>query len=300
MVARMSRSAHVLRATVAAAVLAGATAGATGCGGKVPQHSGYKSKKAKPWEKAKALAFKKGEAEGEGDLSYAAYRRARWYALDLPADGELTVTLGQHGTNDRKVDIALEVLDGNNTVIGKADREDEDAFEDEKVRTLYELHAGRYLVHLYLQGRLDTAEYELKAKFEAKAVSGGAEFSAPLALLPPLPVVPIEDDTPIAKKKPSGPSGPRQPRPQPETPEKAPTGTAVNARIINVSVVDGGVEITVNRGTDTAGVVDGVKGRVGGVKNGEITLKGCGNRSCRAVVHATQDEVNGKPVTITP
>jgi hypothetical protein len=291
MVPRMSRSA--LLACAVAAIVAG---GAAGCGPKVPQHAGYKSKKAQPWAKAKPIAFKNGEGEVEGDLDYAAFRRAKWWAIDLPADGELTVTLAQHG-GENKVDIALEVLDPNFQVIGKADREEEDAFEEEKSRTLYELRAGRYLVHLYLQGRLDTAEYELKTRFAAKPVSGGAELAAQLAFPPELPVVPLDDDTPaVIKKKPGG-GGP--PRPRESEADKPVVTATVTGRIINVAVVDGGVEITINRGTDQ-GLANDAKGTVAGVKSGAIVLKNCGARSCRAFVKATPDQVAGKSVTVGP
>jgi hypothetical protein len=291
MVPRMSRS--VLLACAAAAIVAGATAG---CGPKVPQHAGYKSKKAQPWTKAKPIAFKNGEGEVEGDLDYAAYRRAKWWAIDLPVDGELTVTLSQHG-GENKVDVALEVLDPSFQIIGKADREEEDAFEEEKSRTLYELRAGRYLVHVYLQGRLDAAEYELKAKFEAKPVTGGAELAAQLPFPEALPLVPLDDDTPAVKKKPGGGGGPVRPR-EPE-PEKPVSTATVTGRIINVAVVDGGVEITINRGTDQ-GLANDAKGTVAGVKSGGIVLKNCGARSCRAFVKATPDQVAGKSVTVGP
>jgi hypothetical protein len=295
MVPRMSRSA--LLACAATLVVTGMLAG---CGPKVPQHPGYKSKKAQPWAKAKPIAWKNGEGEVEGDLDYAAYRRAKWWAVDLPADGELTVTLAQHG-GEKKVDVALEVLDGTTfQVITKADREEEDAFEEEKSRTLYELRAGRYLVHLYLQGRLDTAEYELKTKFAAKPVTssgGGAELAAQLAFPPDLPLVPLDDDTPaVARKRPTGGGTPRPREPEAEKPVMA---AAVTGRIINVAVVDGGVEITINRGTDQ-GLANDAKGTVAGVKNGTVTLKNCGARSCRAFVRATPDQVSGKTVTIGP
>jgi hypothetical protein len=74
---------------------------------------------------------------------------------------------------------------------------------------------------------------------------------------------------------------------------------AVTGRIINVAVVDGGVEITINRGTDQ-GLANDAKGTVAGVRNGAIVLKSCGARSCRAFVRATPDQVAGKSVTVGP
>ena len=67
----------------------------TACGGpQIPTHNGYKPKEAKPWKKPKALKFDdKGEAKAEGDLSYPDMRRARWYELNLPSSGQLTLGL---------------------------------------------------------------------------------------------------------------------------------------------------------------------------------------------------------------
>ncbi|HLL22968.1 MAG TPA: hypothetical protein VK427_12600, partial [Kofleriaceae bacterium] len=65
------------------------------CGGvKVPNHSGYKTATAKPWKKPKVLAWDdKLEAKAEGELAYKNYTRARWFAIDLPAPGEVTLRL---------------------------------------------------------------------------------------------------------------------------------------------------------------------------------------------------------------
>lgn len=77
------------RIVIAACVLLAACGGA-----QVPVHNGYKSEKAKPWKKPKALAFDdKMEAKAEGDLSYPDMRRAKWFVLDLPANGELAIRL---------------------------------------------------------------------------------------------------------------------------------------------------------------------------------------------------------------
>ena len=55
-------------------------------GTQIPQHNGYKAN-AKPWKKFKTLKFdEKGEAKADGDLSYANYRRAAWYAVDTLDD----------------------------------------------------------------------------------------------------------------------------------------------------------------------------------------------------------------------
>jgi hypothetical protein len=298
MVARMSRSA-LLACAAAAAVALGA------CGPKVPQHPGYKSKTAEPWKKAKAVKLKNGAGEVEGALDYAKYRRSRWHAVDLPGDGELTVTLAQHGGGDGKTDVAYEIVDSvSYKVLAKADREDEDAFEEEKLRTASDLRRGRYLVHVYLQGRLDTAEYELKVKYDAKALAESGPIATNLAFPPELPVVPIDDDTPVVKKPRGGGGGSRPRDPQPDKPDSdKPSGPTLSGpvagRVINVQTRDGGVEITINRGTDH-GLADGAKGRVDAVKNSDFTLTSCGNRSCKAFVRATADQVGGKGVTVGP
>ena len=64
------------------------------CGGsKVPEHPGYKSKKAQPWAKAKVLKLEKNAAKAEADLDYARYKRAKWYAVELPGPGSLDVQM---------------------------------------------------------------------------------------------------------------------------------------------------------------------------------------------------------------
>ena len=284
MVARMSRSLVVCAA--AAAALLGA-----GCGPKIPQHAGYKSKKAQPWLKAKAIALKNNEGQVEGDLAYADYRRAKWWAIDLPTDGEMTVTLEQSSSADRPSDIALEVLDPTYQVIVRADKEEEDALEGEKTRALYELRAGHYLVHLYLQGRLDAAEYELRVKFTPKEIAT-APSAADVAFLPDLPVVPIVDDTPVRPK----PRNPRrdEPRPTQPTTPTTPTTTAtgpIQGRVNGVEVGNGGTKITIGRGTE-AGVQPGMKGRVVGLAKGDFVVESCGAKECKATVKgASVDEV---------
>jgi hypothetical protein len=65
------------------------------CGGpQIPAHNGYKPKEAKPWQKAKTLKFDdKLEAKTDGDLSYPDMRRAHWYQLTLPSNGQLQLQL---------------------------------------------------------------------------------------------------------------------------------------------------------------------------------------------------------------
>ncbi|HRE02508.1 MAG TPA: hypothetical protein PLV68_14490, partial [Ilumatobacteraceae bacterium] len=78
--------------------------------------------------------------------------------------------------DEGEFDLGLEVLDPGNRVLVKSDLEDEDARELTKTRSLAGLTAGRYLVHIYLQGRLDNADYEIKVKFSSKSTEVASDF----------------------------------------------------------------------------------------------------------------------------
>ena len=138
---------------------------------------------------------------------------------------------------------------------------------------------------------------------------------AEVALLPPLPLVPVTDDSPASKstrephiRKPDT-KAPR--RDKPEKPDKAEKpdaassdqdapGVPTSARIINVSVVAGGTEITINRGVDH-GLAPGVAGHVAGVKQGAFSLASCAPRTCKAIVKASASDLSGvSKVTLKP
>ena len=114
--------------------------------------------KAKPWKKAKTLKFdEKNEAKAEGELSYRDYKRAAWFAADLAEPGQLDlkleITPPGDGTNE-EFDLGFEVLDPGNRVIAQlGPQEGDDAGEIQKTKSLLDLEPGKYLVHLYLQGR---------------------------------------------------------------------------------------------------------------------------------------------------
>jgi hypothetical protein len=278
---------------------------AAACGGTdIPTHSGYKSEKSKPWKKPKVLTFdEKGEAKVDGELSYLELRRAKWYAVDLPSEGELEVgcEISPPGDGDEEFDLAMEILDPNFQVISKADLDEDDAHELLKQRTLYELAPGRYLIHLYLQRRLDTAEFDLKLKYTAIAKAYESDFPAQVQFLPRLPVVPLLDDTPadqIAKRKPNiKRTGTTRVRQTPKKPED--TGKKISGTVINISVSGSESVITVNRGT-AQGVQDGMKGYVTGVKDGGFTTSGCTERNCKGKVGATPDQISksGKVIIV--
>jgi hypothetical protein len=280
--------------------------GAVGCGGAdIPMHSGYKNDKLKPWKKPKVIPLdEKGEGKVDGELNYAEYKRAKWYAVDLPADGELDVNIEispPGDAADEDFDLAMEVLDPNFQVISKADLDEEDAHEVIKNRALYDLAPGRYLIHLYLQRRIDTAEYDLKVHYIAQARAFESDFPAQVQFPPRLATVPPLDDTPadqirIAKKntvKRTGKGRTKEPKPPPED-----KGQKISAHVINVAVSGSESVITIDRGTNQ-GVSDGMKAYVKGVPGG-VTLNSCGERNCKAKVNATPDQIssNGGKVTI--
>jgi len=223
----------------------------TGCGGpQIPTHNGYKPKEAKPWKKPKVLKFDdKGEAKAEGDLSYPDMRRAKWFELGLPANGQLQLTLEVTPPGDAvndDFDLGMEVFDPSSHIVSKSDIDDEDAHELTKKKTLVDLAPGKYLVHLFLEGRMDSAEFVLRAAFKATAAAQiKSNFPAEVLFVPALPMVPIQDDTPRGYKTAVATPPPRRgnhhatttPTPAPTTPT-TPTAT-VTARIINVQVVPG-------------------------------------------------------------
>jgi len=291
-----------MRRIVLALVVLGA------CGGtQIPQHSGYKSEKSKPWSKAKTLNFdEKMEAKAEGDLHYGEYRRAKWYALELPTNGELAIKLEAtppgEGTNE-DFDLAMEILDPGNRVISKADSEEEDVGELNKVRTLYDLAPGRYLVHIYLQGRLDNADYVLRAQFKRTAAAEvKSDFPAPVMFLSALPMVPLNDDTPpgYQKKAVAVVTIRKGNRPKVEKVVAPPPSTSKTARIIGLSVTGGGTQITMGMGTDQ-GAAPGWKAKIAGVQ-GTFSVASCNARTCSAIVAATPDQIKagGGNVTLSP
>jgi len=276
------------------------------CGGpQIPTHNGYKPKEAKPWKKPKPLKFDdKKEAKADGDVSYPDMRRARWYQVDLPANGQLVLMLEITPPGDAindDFDLGMEVFDPSFRVISKSDLEDEDAHEQTKKKTLVDLAPGKYLIHLYLQGRMDNADFVLHATFKPTAAAEAkTNFPAEVLFVPALPIVPIQDDTPrnyhpvvAAKPAPKGHKG--TPAPTPTPPPVAPAAT-VSARIINVQVVAGGTVITVGRGKDT-GANDGMLAKINGI--GEVAIGNCNARTCTATVKATPDQLKSANGVVT-
>lgn len=290
---------------IASIVLATAVAA---CGGpQVPSHNGYKPKEAKPWKKPKSLKFDdKGEAKAEGDLSYPDMRRARWFEAALPSNGQLTLNLEVTPPGDavnEDFDLGMEVFDPSNKVVSKSDLEDEDAHELAKKKTLVDLAPGKYLIHLFLQGRMDTAEFVLRAVFKpTSAAEVKTNFPSEVPFVPTLAMIPIQDDTPRNYKQPVVTEKHTRPARRDPAPPKVdtPPAAVVSARIINVQVVSGGTQITIGRGTST-GASDGMKGTIKGVPGG-FQISGCNERTCTATIKATPDQIKSSDsmVTLSP
>jgi hypothetical protein len=277
-----------------------------GCGGtQIPTHNGYKAKETKPWKKPKTIKLNdKMEGKIDGDVSYGEMRRAKWYQVDLPANGQLSlqleITPPGDAVND-DFDLAMEVLDPSLRVISKSDVEEEDAHELNKKKTLVDLAPGKYLIHIYLQGRMDSADFTLRTAFKSTvAAEAKTNFPAEVPFVPPLPLVLLQDDTP-PHYKPQVTTVTRTPRrtpPKEPKPEVAVVAT-VSARIIGIQVVSGGTSITVGRGL-RSGAANGMKVKIAGV-SGTFSLANCNDNTCNAVIAATPDQIKGaSTVTLSP
>ncbi|TMQ10739.1 MAG: hypothetical protein E6J91_25465 [Deltaproteobacteria bacterium] len=278
------------------------------CGGpQVPTHNGYKPKDVAPWKQPKALKFDdKGEAKPEGDVSYPDMRRARWYELTLPSNGQLSIALEITPPGDAvndDFDLGLEVLDPRHRVISKSELEDEDAHELNKKKTLVELVPGKYLIHIFLQGRMDTAEFALRVTFKATAAAEAkTNFPADVPFVPVLPMVPIQDDTPARVKVTTTPP-PRGNKHHTPTPTPTPTQTAgapVRAKVIGMQIIGRGTQIVVGKGT-TTGAANGMKVSLAGVSS-TGTTENCKEQTCSATITATPDQIRAAQgwVTLTP
>ena len=272
------------------------------CGGpQIPTHNGYKPKEAKPWKKPKALKLDdKMEAKADGEVSYPDMRRARWFEVTLPTTGALSLALEITPPGDAvndDFDLGMEVLDPSSRVISKSELEDEDAHELNKKKQLVDLAPGKYLIHIFLQGRMDSADFVLRASFKpSQAAEVKTNFPNEVPFPPALAMVPLQDDTPrnykpqtqavvkVIKK-------PTQKEPPP------PPAAALSARIIGIAVVSGGTQITVGRGK-ASGASDGMKAKINGI-SGAFTIGNCNDRTCTATIAATPDQIKNSNGTVT-
>jgi len=247
-------------------------------------------------------------SKAKGDLSYPDMRRAAWYDIELTQQSEIDVFLEASPPGDavnENFDLGIEVLDPGFRKLVRKDLEEGDQQGDEKKNfEIKDQPPGHYWLHVYLQSRMDTAEYSLKVTIKPSPPTvGKSDFPAQVAFVPQLPMVPISDDTP-KNYKPPAPAvvvkhTTKGPPPKKEEPKPPPT-TTLSARIIGVSVVAGGTQITVGRGT-SSGAAAGMKGKITGLPNGSFTLATCTERACTATVAATTDQIKGAgSVVLTP
>ncbi len=178
----MGRTTQVISLVFAGLLLVGCSSQ------QIPQHTGYKGKKPTPWTKPKVIELDEElAAKVEGEVDYGTYKRAKWFALTLPGPGSLTIDFEVVPNNDAEMDLAFEVLDKNHRVLTRADADAEDVNEQKKQRKLDDLDEGTYLIHVYLQGRLDAADFELKLKFARGEKPWKSDFPQSGAYLAELP-----------------------------------------------------------------------------------------------------------------
>jgi hypothetical protein len=288
-----------LRALVLAIALAVSLAA---CGPTIPNHNGYKSAKASPWRSPKLIKLDdNNEGKVDGELDYPSQRRAKWYAIDLPSSGDLAVTVEANPQNESNdFDLGMEILGGGNRVLIKADLDDEDAHELTKTRAVPALQPGRYLLHLFLQGRLDNSDYEVKVKFAPKVSEAASTFPAQVSYLPALALVPVIDDSPAGSGKSPGkvtvrhnPTGSRNPTP----PTPPPPSTSVRATILRATQGDKATTLVLSAGS-ADGVADGWKGKIKGVT---FTVSGVTQRTCKAVIPGvTAEQLGNSAATLSP
>jgi hypothetical protein len=288
------------------------------CGGtSFPQHTGYKKPKSKPWEKPKVLKLEKSAAKADVDLDYARFKRAKWLAVDLPGPGVLTVQIevtpssGSGGVTDEgeelDLDVGFEIVDGTSfAILAASNLETDDANQLKKELTATQkladgtesktLPDGRYLIHLYLQGRLDAADVDVKVSYERSELPRITEFPNNVTFVGPLAAIPPLDDSPeqvVVKPKKRGVTRVTTDKPKDKDKDKDDGGGAgaVMAEISDTQPEgSGGTMITIAAGTGD-GLENGLKGSVRGVRNSSFTLSGCGAATCRAKVKAAIEDV---------
>jgi len=270
----------------------------TACGPSVT-HDGYKSLRQQPWKSPKELTFDEdNELEVDDQVDYPRRRRAKWYAVDLPAFGKLKLRLSVQPLEDenKEVDLAMEVLDSTYRVIVSANSDDDDAGDQVKRRELDELDAGRYYIHIYAQRRLDRADYTLRGTYERGSKAYESTFPAEVPYVGILPAVPVFDDTPT------------KPEPKKIVRSKRPVAkptTTVRGRISGITTTAKGTQIKIDRGS-SQGIEKGWRGVVvtksgKAIENGHFTVSKVSSSESYGLVRATQDAVTAaKYVRLSP
>jgi hypothetical protein len=233
-----------------------------GCGPKTIDHSGYPDGDSKPWAKPKTLKLdERYEAKVDGIASYPKKDRARWYVVDLPADGKMTATITIE-PRAPGADLGIEILDAGFNV---ASKDGDDELQPKKERVADKLTGGRAYIHVYTLKRTDEADYTLRLRFAPSLtttpVTTTVAVADDIANNPDLPQVPSAD----AKRRPS--TGPRPEKP--EKPEKPPPPQkGVSGRIYEFGIKDGKVHIKIDKG-QVDSVEAGWRGYVLSTKSGD-------------------------------
>ena len=272
---------------------------AAACGPKVPTHNGYKQKRTKPWKKAKAVALDEAnEAEIDGKVNWAKRRRARWYALTISDYGDLDIKMRSEQIggeeSEEEFDLAFELLNPAGKVLIVADKEEDDAGEEEKSRQLAELEPGTYWIHVYLQDRMQAGSFTLRLKFEPTQAPDESTFPAEVDYVGSLAAVPPVDDAPppIAVKPKCRGKKCKKPKKPPK-----PGTKSLRARLVGVKATPSGrVAITLGIGSNR-GVTKGARGHVitsGGsrIQGGSFKVSRVTGTRAYASVKASVDSVN--------
>jgi hypothetical protein len=255
-----------------------------GCGPKAIDHSGYPDGEAKPWSRPKSIKLdERYEAKIDDIVSYPKKERARWYVVELPADGKMTATITIE-PRAPGADLGMEILDAGFNVISK-DADDE--LQPKKERVADKVTGGKAYIHVYTLKRPDEADYTLRLR-----------FAPSLATTPVTTTVAVADEIPNNPDLPQVPSADakRRPGPRPEKPDKPdkpdkplPAPKGVSARIYEFGIKDGKVHIKVDKG-QVDGVEAGWRGHMVSAKSGDkipgsdFTVQKVKESDCEATV----------------
>ncbi len=260
------------------------------CGPAAIEHSGYPEGESQPWNKNKKVQLdERYEAKVDGTVSYPKRERARWYAIELPADGKMTATV----SIDPRVpgaDVGVEILDAGFNLVSK---DVDDELQPKKERVADNVTGGKAYIHIYTLKRPDEADYTLRVKFApsltAAPVKAEVGPTDDIANLPDLALVP-----PVDPKRRTGPPRPHTPElPKPERPKPV---TGVSATIVEFGSKEGKVRIIINKGSEQ-GVDAGWKGFIvsaktkGKIENSEFTVSKVKATESEALVGVTMDIV---------